>query len=146
MSSHESNSGSLVPIAIAAPIERVQRYEHAPWELLYDDAEIRRRRHRHGEQPRHVVRRLRVDAPMDLVEPATVPLDEREHEPWEARRRERRTQVEAIAERIIRGDGAGVNLAVDFDLERSVLDELWRRWREVVADSFLVSALEREPE
>lgn len=133
----------VLPIAIVATMDDVLGYAHAPWSLVYDSVgQIMSRRHRHGERPKWVVRRIRVDEPQNMVDRASVPIELRDPFDDQQAVRERRNYVADIADRVIRGEGASVNLSVDFDLEREVLDELWRRWREVSADGFLTRALE----
>jgi hypothetical protein len=132
----------VLPIAIAAKVDDLRSYAYQPWELVYDSVSgILRRKHFYGEPQRWVVRRIRVDEPQDMVEPASVPFDKRDDAPWETARRRRQEQVAAIANRFVAGDPPGFALGNDFDLERDVLDELWRRWREVTADGFLTRSL-----
>lgn len=134
-------SRSVLPIAIVASYEDVVRHRYAPWELVYDQmGGIHSRRHGYGQTPKFVVRRIRCDEPANMVAGETVPIPLRTD--FDEARRERRKLVEGVADAIIRGNGGeGVNLTVDFDLEREVLDELWKRWREVTADDFLVRSL-----
>lgn len=129
-----------LPIAIACRI--ADRFKYASWELLFDYAEIARRKQRHGTDPEWIVRRIRCDEPMDMVDPVTVPIPERADEPpWETKARLRAARVAEIADTVIREGAPGTNLGTDFDLEREVLTELWDRWRVATSDGFLSRAL-----
>lgn len=130
-----------LPIAIVAAFDDITKYKNRPWELVYDHAELRWRKHRHGGSQAWVARHIRCDEPANMVEGLSVPIDERDRSNGANGVRERRNYVAEIAERIIREGAPGVRLDVDFDLEREVLDELWQRWREVTADGFLIRAL-----
>lgn len=137
-------SRGTLPIAIAARVEDVRSFKYAPWELLQDHAGIRWRKHAYGGTAKWIVRLIRIDEPMSMVEGSTVPLDQRVEDEWDVQRRERKKVVGQVADRIINEGMDGVRLDIDFDLERDVLHELWSRWREVTADGFLLRSLREQ--
>lgn len=136
----------LPPIAI---VRRADDDGPRSWMFVYDHVgEIHSRRHRSGEEPKWVVRDIRVDQPRDMVAGESVPLDERDRRDAQEveRKRERRREVEKLADGFVRGERNHYDLRADFQLEREVMDELWSRFREVTGDRFLVAALTARPQ
>jgi hypothetical protein len=133
-----------LPVGI---VRRAEDHSYGAWELVYDYAIFRGRQHRYGEDPKWAARYIRVDEPLSMLYPASVPLDERDRRAEEdaERQRERRALVERWADEIVRGEKNHLTLRNDFQLEREVMDELWSRFREITGDRFLLNALSVQP-
>lgn len=129
-----------LPIGI---IRRAGDHSYGSWELVYDHAIFFGRQHRFGEEPKWEGRYIRVDEPLSMLYGASVPFDDRpaEREAAEDRERKRRALVDRWADEIVRGEKNHLDLRTDFQLEREVMDELWRRFREVTGDRFLLNAV-----